>query len=62
MHLSECYEYVNGKLKNGAAGNPHKGQAAQRHCLASPKQTEKRSVQQPALHSYTTKEEKRVLR
>lgn len=55
MHLTECYENVNGKLKNGAAGNSHEGQAAQRHCLASPKQTENCSVQQPAFQSYTTR-------
>lgn len=55
MHLTECYKYVNGKLKNGAAGNSHKGQAAQRPCLASPKHTENCPVQQPAFQSYTTK-------
>lgn len=54
MHLTECYEYVNGKMKNGAAGNSHEGRAVQSHCLASPNQAENCSMQQAAFQSCTT--------
>lgn len=62
MHLTECYENANGKLKNGAAGNSHEGQAAERHCIASPKLRTAPCSSQHFRVTLPKEEEKRALR